>query len=541
MIDIKKERIAVESLMLGMYVVELDRPWVGTPFMLQGFLLDDQDDLDKILSLCKFVYIDRSRSIGDQFAAAAKLDVAFKREGAVFRIRDPGKMQSDSKTMAKDTKKLSEKISFVDILRDLKNYQAPQNVASLRQGGVAYNVTHGANTAAQAAFPYQTQQANQAQQASASSKPVSKQLVEDVGSGVSGFFGSLFKKREKLSTSIDPITKNKKSKNEDDGYRVIIYEEEAPVENEIAAIYPVYEQSQIATREIFESVANQHDVDLTAVSEILDSMVESIGRSPDALLWLAKLKQADDYSYSHALNVSITLMAFGNFLALSKKQIKEIGLAGLLQDIGKVKLSSDVLLKEGKLSREEFDYVKKHVDESLKILENTPDIPNTVIFLVAQHHERIDGSGYPYGSSGSEIGLLSQTAGLIDTYCAITSHKCYAKGVYHQEALEKIHELSGKQFSRELVDQLVQFMGMYPVSSLVELNTGEVGVVIQQNQVRRLLPRLMLLLDPNKVRYDAPIIVNLLNSPNCPNGETYKITKSLLPDSYGLNPSDFYV
>ena len=537
--DIKKEQIAVERLTLGMYVTELDRPWVGTPFMLQGFLLDDQQDLDKILSLCRFVYIDRSRSIGDQFTAAAKLNVAFKREGAVFRIKDPGKIQSDSKIAAAGTKKFSEKTSFIDILRDLKNYQAPQNVAPSRQDGVMYNVKHGANTAAQAAFPYQTQQANQKQQPD--SKPIAKQLAEDVTGGISGFFGSLFKKRDKLSSGTDHITESKKNKNEDDGYRVIIYEEEAPVENEIAAIYPVYEQSQIATREIFNSVANEHDLDLTAVSDILDNMVESIGRSPDALLWLAKLKQADDYSYSHALNVSITLMAFGNFLALSKKQIKEIGLAGLLQDIGKVKLSSDVLLKESKLSREEFDYVKKHVDESLKILENTPDIPNTVIFLVAQHHERIDGSGYPYGTKGSQIGLLSQTAGLIDTYCAITSHKCYAKGVYHQEALEKIHELSGKQFSSELVDQLVQFMGMYPVSSLVELNTGEVGVVIQQNQVRRLLPRLMLLLDPDKVRYEAPVIVNLLNSPACPNGDIYKITKSLPPDSYGLNPSDFYV
>ncbi len=132
-------------------------------------------------------------------------------------------------------------------------------------------------------------------------------------------------------------------------------------------------------------------------------------------------------------------------------------------------------------------------------------------------------------------------AGLIDTYCAITSHKCYAKGVYHQEALEKIHRLSGKQFSSELVDQLVQFMGMYPVSSLVELNTGEVGVVIQQNQVRRLLPRLMLLLDPSKQRYQAPVILNLLNSPSTPNGEPYTIVKSLAPDSYGLNPNDFYV
>ena len=531
--DLKKEQIGVERLTLGIYVTELDRPWAETPFMLQGFLLDDQKDLDTLQALCKFVYVDRTRSIGEQFAAKAKLDVAFKREGSVFRIKDPGNIKSD-KTSTAAQKNFSEKTSFIDILRDLKNYQAPQNIASTNQDSVMYNVKHGANTAAQATLPHNQQQQVQQQVETPS---ITQQLASDV----SGFIGGLFK-RNKLKSTTNSITDSKKTiQPSDDGYRVIIYEEETPVEKEIAAVYPVYEQSQIVTRQIFDSIANEQQLDLSAISEVLNSMVESIGRSPDALLWLAKLKQADDYSYSHALNVSITLMAFGNFLALSKTQIKEIGLAGLLQDVGKVKLSSDVLLKEGKLSKEEFEYVKKHVDESLKILEQTPDIPNTVIFLVAQHHERVDGSGYPYATNGNQIGLLSQMAGLIDTYCAITSHKCYAKGVYHQEALEKIHSMSGKQFSNELVDQLVQFMGMYPVSSLVELNTGEVGVVIQQNQVRRLLPRLMLLLDPNKERYQAPVILNLLNSPSAPNGDTYAIVKSLAPDSYGLNPSDFYV
>ncbi|MGB7815193.1 MAG: HD-GYP domain-containing protein [Methylotenera sp.] len=531
MIDIKKEQITAERLELGMYVTDLDRPWEGTPFMLQGFLLDDQADLNKLQSICKFVYIDRTRSIGSQFSAPAKQDVAIKREGAVIRVRDPGKDDSNKKTSASTTPKLSNKTSFIDILRELKNYQAPQNIErNNSQDGTVYNLRYGANTSAQEAFPYQTE-TNFLQ------KPITKQLAEDVG----GFFGNLFR-RNKLKSTIDDTSKNNISGNDaNDGYKVTIYEEEPPVENEIAIIYPVYEQSQVATREIFDAVANEQNLDLTAVSEILDSMVESIGRVPDALLWLAKLKQTDDYSYNHALHVSITLMAFGSFLALSKKQIKELGLAGLLQDVGKVKLSADVLLKEGKLSREEYEYAKKHVDESLKILEKTPDIPLSIIHMVAQHHERIDGSGYPNQLRENQIDLPSQIAGLIDTYCAITSHKAYAKGVFHQEALDKIHQLSGQLFSSELIDQLVQFMGMYPVSSLVELNTGEVGVVIQQNQVRRLLPRLMLLLGPDKSRYTSPVILNLLNSPPTPSGEPYRIVKGLAPDSYGLNPSDFYV
>ncbi len=539
MSEIKKEKIEVERLTLGMYVTELDRPWVGTPFLLQGFLLEDHADIDTILTLCSFVYIDRTKSIGNNFSAPTKQVVAIKREGSVVRISDPrknvsGKNVSSNSANAQKQSQMSNKSSFLDILRELRGYQAPQNAEHNSQDGAVYNVRHGANNAPQTVNPNSTQ-------ISSAQKPDAKDLAEDVAGSLGGFFSGLFK-RNKSKSKTDKAIEEEKIQNEtDDAYKVVIYEEELPVENEIALIYPVYEKSQIATRAIFDAVASAQNIDLTAVSDILDNMVDSIGRTPDALLWLAKLKQTDDYSYNHALNVSITIMSFANFLALSRKQIKEMGLAGLLQDIGKVKLSADILLKEGKLTREEFEYAKIHVNESLKILQKTPDIPTSVVFLVAQHHERIDGSGYPNKLQGDQIGLPSQIAGLIDTYCAITSDKSYAKSVFHQEALDRINQLSGKQFSSVLVDQLVQFMGMYPVSSLVELNTGEVGVVIQQNQVRRLLPRLMLLLDHNKERYSSPIILNLLNSPHTPNGEPYKIIKSLAPDSFGLNPSDFYI
>ena len=526
MIDPKKEKIDVRSLSLGMFVTELDRPWIDSPFMLQGFVLDDQADMDAMMSLCQFVYIDRTKSIGTQFTAAPRQDVAIKREGAVVRAKAP------SASLPPVIKKAQrgEKISFMDIMRDLKNQKNPKNAESASDEGVMFNVKHGADSAAQVALPYESN-------SNKSEESITKQLMGDIG----GFVGGLFN-REKLKSSVKSTTSDKSTQNQnDEHYQVTIYHEDPPVENEIAAVYPVYEQSQIATRDIFDAIANEQEVDITAVSEVLDSMVESIGRAPDALMWLAKLKQTDDHSYNHALNVSITLMAFGNFLALSKKQIKDLGLTGLLQDVGKVKISSDILLKEGKLTREEYEYAKKHVDESLKILKSTPDISYEVISLVAQHHERADGSGYPNQLSEGQISIPAQATGLIDTYCAITSHKCYAKGVYHQQALDEIHRLSGKQFSEQLVDQLVQFMGMYPVSSLVELNTGEVGVVIQQNQVRRLLPRLMLLLDPTKSRYEAPVVLNLLNSPSTPTGEPYRIKRSIPPDSFGLNPGDFFL
>ena len=534
MLDLKKEKIEVTGLTLGMFVAELDRPWIDSPFMLQGFVLEDQADIDTMMSLCQHVYIDRTKSIGAHFVAATKQDVAIRREGAVVRVKAPSAQLPPAIKKARS----GEKVSFMDIMRDLKNHHNPENKqnsanASSKQDGVMFNVRHSADAATQSTLAAETT-------TDMPQESVAKQLISDIGGLVGGFVGGLFG-REKLKSSLKNAPQQAQStEDEHDAYKVTIYEEDPPVENEIVAIYPVYEQSQIATRDIFDAIANAHEIDISALAEVLDSMVESIGRTPDALLWLSRLKQTDDSAYNHALNVSITLMAFVNFLALSKKQVKELGLAGLLQDIGKVKLSSDILLKKGKLTHEEYEYAKKHVDESVKILQVTPDIPSEVIQIVEQHHERIDGSGYPYQLQNGQISLPSQAAGLIDTYCAITSDKSYAKSMPHQQALDEIHTLSGKQFSDTLVDQFVQFMGMYPVSSLVQLNTGEVGVVIQQNQVRRMLPRILLLLDPTKVRYDAPITLNLIQSPSTASGEPYRITKSLAPNSYGLNPSDFY-
>ena len=322
--------------------------------------------------------------------------------------------------------------------------------------------------------------------------------------------------------------------------RITIFDDAPPVEEEIAKIYPAYAQSQLATKAIFEALAKDQKIDLTNVNEALNSMVESVERNPDALIWLAKLKQTDDSAYNHALNVSIMLMALGNFMALPKKQIKDLGLAGLLQDIGKAKMPLELLQKQEKITDEEYAILKSHVDHALALLEVTENISGTVILTVSQHHERIDGTGYPYKLKGKQISLTGQMAGLIDTYCALTTNKVYAKGVYNQVALEEIHSLRDTKFNGTLIDQLVQLLGIYPVSSLVELNSGEVGVVIQQNSVRRLQPRVMILLNPDKTKNAYPATIDLIHAPLTPAGEPYKIVRGLAPDSYALDANNYY-
>ena len=200
----------------------------------------------------------------------------------------------------------------------------------------------------------------------------------------------------------------------------------------------------------------------------------------------------------------------------------------------------EILHKTDKITAEEFNILKKHVDHALALLEVTDNISGTVILTVSQHHERIDGTGYPYQLTGKQISLTGQMAGLIDTYCALTSNKVYAKGVYNQLALEKIHALRDTKFNGALIDQLVQFLGIYPVTTLVELNSGEVGVVIQQNSVRRMLPRVMVLLNPDKTKNEYPVTLDLISAPKNPSGDPYQILRGLAPDSYGLNANNYY-
>ena len=547
--NLKRQLLEVDKLAIGMFVTELDVPWLDSPFLLQGLVIETDDQITILQNLCKIVWVDRTKSLGFQFVPIKKEKVAITREGAVIRLRaathDPASIKAENirKNQARNNDSHAVSFSFLDILRELKNNPSPQLSTVKERSKTIYNVQnvteHNVNNTNSTSLNLVNKliPSNEISIAQHLKKDAKGLFCHLVG----GVFG-LMSKKEKLKTNVSWDGSDKIAKVAgDDGYPITIFEDEPMVEDEIAAIYPIYEKSQVATRELFNNIANQQNLDLSHVSEIIDSMVNSIQRTPDALMWLAKLKQTDDYSYNHALNVSINLMAFASFLSLSKKQIKELGMAGLLQDIGKINIPSDILLKPNQLTPEELEIAKSHVDEGLGILENTPNIPSAVIYLVAQHHERIDGSGYPYQLTGNQISLQSQIAGLIDTYCAITSNKPYAKALFNQQALEKINLMSNQQFSKTVVDQLVQFLGIYPVSSLVELNTGEVAVVIQQNQVRRLLPRVMVLLGPDKTRNEHPATINLLNAPLTPSGEPYAILHGVAPNAYGLNPADFYI
>jgi len=256
-------------------------------------------------------------------------------------------------------------------------------------------------------------------------------------------------------------------------------------------------------------------------------MVESVVRNANGFMWLARLKVRDATAYDHGLNVAVFLLSFGRHLGLPKGLLEILGTAGLMQDVGKLRLPTGLLEKHTPLTAGERDLLKTHVMHSVEILETSHNVSPVLVETVAQHHERYDGSGYPKGIKGDEISMLGAMAGIVDTYAAMTNARPYRDPALPQEVLQQLYGWRGTLFNPELVEKFIQCIGIFPVGSMVELNTREVAVVMAHSQIRRLKPRLMLILDDNHQPYSTPIMLDLINNPSTPGGEPYRIVRGL--------------
>ncbi len=231
----------------------------------------------------------------------------------------------------------------------------------------------------------------------------------------------------------------------------------------------------------------------------VDTMIESITRNPAAFPWLMELRRSGEYSYQHALSCSVWAATFGRHLGLDMEDLRDLAMGGLLFDVGKVRLPPTLLSKPSAPSLEEFDLLHTHVAESVRIVADTPGIRPNVLKMVAHHHERHDGSGYPDGLRGTAIPIYARMIGIIDSYDAMTSIRPYAASRSPHEAVMELYQCRDQLFQAELVEQFIATSGIYPTGSLVELTDGTVGVVMSVINPKRLRPCVMLLLDQNKM------------------------------------------
>lgn len=393
-------KVPTDQLELGMHVTELDRPWLETPFLLQGFSIEKQEDLDTLRNICEYVYI--------------------------------------------------------DVLKT--HYLDP----ALRSNAVA------------------------------------------------------------------------------PGTPTTTYETTTSVEHELRQASIAYQRSLAEIKDLLKNVSSSEALTGTParlLKQHVGECVDSIERNPSAMMWLTRIKHADQYTAEHCVNVGVLAMTLGRHLGVNRQQLELLGLSGVLHDVGKMKLDQEILFKTGRLSAEEFDHIKLHTVYGRELLLTDPMLPKEVVEATYGHHERMDGFGYPDRLPEKEIGFYARVISIVDAYDAITSRRCYSPSKPSAEALKILYECAGTQFDKKLVVKFIEAIGIYPPGSVVEMNTGEVGVVLSADPVNRLLPKIALLRDADKRPIPQRIID--LKLQRATDGQQHRIKVVLTDGAHGIDLEEF--
>ena len=428
-----KKKVLKSELQVGMYVCELDRPWLDTPFLFQGFHIESPEQIEELRNHCDYVYIDPM--ISAEFSALPRL-------------------MTRPQLLMEEDKKLSSGL--------LQNF--PLLSAEARKRGGVFQAS-----------------------------------------------------------------------------MMSVYEDQSTVEEELVIAKEVYRQCEDLMRNITRDIHTGHALDSKGIKAGVTDLVESVVRNQDAMLLLTKLKRKDSYSFAHSIDVSIFMVAFGRCLGFPEAQLNVLGLGGLLLDVGKILLPDGLLEKKGALKPEENAALKRHVLFGMQLVQNAESFPPEVLDIIENHHERQNGSGYPRRLLADEIGMFANMAAIVDCFQALTSVRPYATPVPPSEALQRLFDWKDRFFHGALVEQFIQCVGIYPVGSLVELNTGEVGIVISQNRVRRLQPKILLILDSLKNAYSYPATLDLINKPKTVDDIPYEIKRTLEYGMYGVDPREYYL
>jgi putative nucleotidyltransferase with HDIG domain len=286
----------------------------------------------------------------------------------------------------------------------------------------------------------------------------------------------------------------------------------APLQEELHRARKLHGEAHRIVRDMMGDIRLGKQIEMEKVEPMVENMVDSIFRHQDALIPLSRLKTHDNYTFLHSVSVCALLVAFARTLKLPREIIKEIAIGGLLHDVGKAQVPESILNKPAKLTDAEFDKMKSHVVQSKIILLHTPGISQIALDVAAQHHERFDGTGYPNRLKGDGISLYGQMGAVVDVYDAITSNRVYHKGMPATEALRKLLEWSKFHFNPELVHAFIRSIGIYPTGSLVRLESGRLGVVLEQNAEKLLLPRVKVFYHGDKRHYLPPEEIDLSRS-----------------------------
>lgn len=305
-----------------------------------------------------------------------------------------------------------------------------------------------------------------------------------------------------------------------------------PAVMEMERARSLYRETTTVVRNLMAATRSGRQVDMAALDPFAERMVQSAFRNPHALAGISRIKTKDEYTFMHCVGVSALLVSFAQEMGLPEQQIYDVAIGGLVHDIGKALVSHEVLNKPGTLSAEEFAQMKNHVSYSGELLAGLPGISQTALDVALLHHERMDGSGYPSGQPGKQISLIGRMSAIVDVYDALTSVRVYKDAWAPTQTMKKLIEWSPAHFDSELVQRFVRCMGIYPVGSLVALESGRVGIVLDQGR-SLMQPVIRVIYNRKRRHFERPVDLDLAHHP----GD--RIVEAVSPMKYGIDVTLF--
>jgi len=428
--------------MLGMFVAQLDRSWLETPFIVRGFEISKDNEIELLRKFCKHVYVDLSRS---SLPATEIMEVST----SANEFKDP----------------------FIPAAIGHRDKPSVSLVARLLR----------------------------------------------------------------VFSKLDPTGKSG---------RLLLPEHLrtcVPIREEIPNAIEAFDTATEKMREMLGEVKKGRAINLDRLKSTVIPLVESILRNPDAMAWLGGLRKREEGHFSFTITAAIWAVIVGRHVGLDRHNLINLAMGGVLVDIGNTKIPRSIGTKEGTLTDEERGIIQMHVEYGVEIVEKIGGISDDVLAMIQCHHERHDGSGYPAQLAGANIPVFGRISGVTDCYDAMISRRTYASAKSSYDAIRELNSLAGTEFQREVVEQFVQALGMFPTGSLVELNTGEVAIVVEQHPIHRLRPNLIVVLDKNKQPLKSNKSLSLAKLPSSVGERKARwIIQGYEPGAFDIDPKDFF-
>lgn len=304
------------------------------------------------------------------------------------------------------------------------------------------------------------------------------------------------------------------------------------LEKELNRATKLHQQGKDIQKLLLENVQKETPFDTSIPKAFSNKLVESVDRNPDALLCLTKIREKDDYLLEHSLNVAILLANFGKYLGMSEEEVQDLSYAGFLHDLGKIKIPDEILHKPGRLTESEMEVMKGHVKHGVDYLE-TMNIAAPLVQAISEHHERLDGLGYPAGKQGDAISKAGRMLAIADMYDALTADRVYKPGMSSQKAFSILMSDAPFRLDKALVQQFIRCLGVYPVGSLVLLSNERLAMVLEQKD-SPLTPLVKVFYSVRNSHYLTPRDIDLSVD------KTVSIVKAVIASDYKIDVNAFF-